>query len=92
MGESQAFQNSLAGFVARYVIRLRLNHFGLWRRITKKVAINNTVPTSAHTSDVCPAVIPRVRRKMPIINGTTMRKIASLFILVVSSRLFGVFI
>ena len=29
---------------------------------------------------------------MPIINGTTMRKIASLFILAVSGRLYGVFI
>ena len=60
-----------------------LTHFGFWRRITTKVAIKNTVPTSAHTSEICSAgILPRVRRKMPIINGTTTRKIASLFILV----------
>ena len=70
-----------------YVARLRRNHFGFWRRNNKKVAIKNPVPIRAHTSDVCPAgILPRVRRKMPIINGTTMRKIASFFILAPSGR------
>src|SRR5215813_1020121 len=67
----------------RYLARLRLNHFGFSRRSNKKVAIKSPVPTSAHTSDNCSAgILLRVRRKMPIINGTTMRKITSLFILV----------
>src|SRR5215472_18473647 len=68
-----------------YVARLRLYHFGFLSRTNKKVAIKSPVPTSAHTSDVCPSgILPRVRRKMPIINGTTIRKIASRFILAAS--------
>src|SRR6516225_12220401 len=66
-----------------YVARLRLYHFGFLSRTNKKVAIKNPVQTSAHTSHVWPSgILPRVKRKMPIINGTTTRKIASLFILV----------
>src|SRR6516165_11396043 len=70
-----------------YVARLRLYHFGFLSRTNKKVAIKSPVPTSAHTSDVWPSgILPRVRRKMPIINGTTTRKIASFFILFLSGR------
>ena len=70
-----------------YVARLRLYHFGFLSRTNKKVAIKSPVPTSAHTSEVCPSgILPRVRRKMPIINGTTMRKITSFFILAPSGR------
>src|SRR5262245_27575237 len=66
-----------------YVARLKLYHFGFLSRTNKKVAIKSPVPTSAHTSEIWPSgILPRVRRKMPIINGTTTRKIASFFILV----------
>src|SRR5262249_61989848 len=55
----------------------------LWRRNNKTTPSNNPGPTSAHTSELLPSgILPRVRRKMPIINGTTTRKIASFFILV----------